>query len=255
MKTAHILAIGNSFSRDATAYLHDVCDSMGLSAFVVNLYIGGCSLERHWSNVEKNEHTYEYQENGTATDRYVSIADMLHRRSWDFIVTQQASHDSGWVDTYEPFAGLLFDYLRKEAPGAKLALQQTWAYEPDSTHGAFVRYNRDQQEMYQRSRAAYHAVAEKNGVSLIPCGDVIQNLRKHPEFDPARGGKSICRDGFHMHFLYGRYALACTWARALLNAPLRDCAFLPHSCATEEVPEPRLLDLIRQEVLDTCSDS
>ncbi len=78
MKTIHVLAIGNSFSRDATAYLHDVCESMGFSTFVVNLYIGGCSLERHWSNVEKNERAYQYQENGVITDRDVSISEVIH---------------------------------------------------------------------------------------------------------------------------------------------------------------------------------
>ncbi len=253
MKTIHILAIGNSFSRDATAYLHSVCESMGLSTFVVNLYIGGCSLERHWSNVEKNERAYQYQENGVITDRYVSISEVIHSKPWDYIVTQQASHDSGWLDIYEPFCGLLFGSLKKEMPEAQIVLQQTWAYEVDSDHGAFIRYNRNQQEMYQRSRDNYHTIAEKYGVPLIPCGDVIQNIRSHPEFDAARGGRSICRDGFHMHFLYGRYALACTWAKSLLNAPVQDCPFLPGSCETKEVTEQPLLSLIRKVICDTVT--
>ena len=248
MKAKNILAIGNSFSRDATACLHDVCESMGIPVFVVNLYIGGCSLERHWSNVRSNEQAYQYQENGTVTDRYVSIAEILHSRPWDYIVTQQASHDSGWMDTYEPFSGLLFGYLEKEVPEAQICLHQTWAYEADSCHSGFIRYNSNQQEMYRRSRENYCAIAEKYSIPLIPCGDVIQNLRNRPEFDPAKGGMSICRDGFHMHYLYGRYALACTWAKTLLQAPVRSCAFLPRCCETEEVPDQHLLSVIREEV-------
>ena len=250
MKTTNILAIGNSFSRDATAYLHDVCESMGISVHVVNLYIGGCSLERHWSNIEHNERAYQYQENGIVTDRYVGIEEILHSRPWDYIVTQQASHDSGWPDTYEPFAGLLADYLRREAPEAQICLQQTWAYEPDSNHSAFLRYHRDQQEMYHRSRTCYRAVAEKYQMMLIPCGDVIQNIRKHPEFNPADGGKSICRDGFHMHFLYGRYALACTWARTLLHAPVGECTYVPQCSETAEIPDPKLLAVVREEAAE-----
>ena len=96
----YVLAIGNSFSRDATAYLRDVCRSMGISAHVVNLYIGGCSLERHWSCVLNHEKAYQYQENGIITDRYVGVSDILHDKPWNYIVTQQASHDSGWADTY-----------------------------------------------------------------------------------------------------------------------------------------------------------
>ena len=249
MKTISILAIGNSFSRDATAYLHDVCENMGIPTFVVNLYIGGCSLERHWINIEKDEHAYQYQENGIITDRYVSISEVIHSRQWDYIVTQQASHDSGWMNTYEPFSGLLFKYLRNEAPEAQICLQQTWAYEVNSDHSGFLRYNRDQQEMYHRARENYRAVAEKYGILLIPCGDVVQGIRKHPEFDVTKGGKSICRDGFHMHYLYGRYALACTWAKTLLHAPVEDCTFLPKCCETEEVPDQGLLSVILKEVL------
>ncbi len=251
MKTINVLAIGNSFSRDATAYLHAVCENMGISVHVVNLYIGGCSLERHWNNVEKNERAYQYQENGIETDRYVSIAEILPKKPWDFIVTQQSSHDSGWLDTYEPFAGLLFEYLRKEVPGAKICMQQTWAYEIDSDHGCFIRYHRDQEEMYQRSRESYHTIAKKYDIPLIPCGDVIQNIRKHPEFDVAKGGRSICRDGFHMHYLYGRYALACTWAGALLQAPLEKCTFVPKCFDTDEEPDQKLLSLVREEVIKT----
>ncbi len=248
MKTTYILAIGNSFSRDATAYLYDICKSMDIPVHVVNLYIGGCALERHWSNVERDDHAYQYQENGVETDRYVSISEILHSKPWDYIVTQQSSHDSGWLDTYEPFTGLLFDYLRKEVPGAQICMQQTWAYEIDSDHGCFIRYNRDQQEMYRRSRANYHTIVEKYNIPLIPCGDLIQNIRKHPEFDVAKGGRSICRDGFHMHFLYGRYALAALWAKELLKAPIGECSFQPKCCDTDEELDTSLLEIIREEV-------
>lgn len=40
---------------------------------------------------------------------------------------------------------------------------------------------------------------------------MIQTLRKEKEFNVREGGISLCRDGFHMNYLYGRYALACTW--------------------------------------------
>ena len=245
----HILAIGNSFSRDATAYLANVCENLGISVHVVNLYIGGCSLEQHWSNIEKDAVAYQYQENGIVTDRYVSISEILKIKPWDYIVTQQSSHDSGWLDTYEPFAGLIFDYLKKEVPGAKICMQQTWAYEINSDHGCFIRYNRNQEEMYNRSRANYHAIADKYGVQLIPCGDVIQNIRKHPEFNVADGGMSICRDGFHMHFLYGRFALACTWAKELLNANISDCTYIPSCCETEEELDLNLLSVVKREVV------
>lgn len=56
-----ILAIGNSFSQDSTTYLYDLAKSGGVELKVVNLYIGGCSLETHWNNIVENKKDYEYQ--------------------------------------------------------------------------------------------------------------------------------------------------------------------------------------------------
>ena len=82
-----ILAIGNSFSEDATCYLHQIAEAAGIGTYIVNLYIGGCSLEQHWQNMISGEALYQYQENGAITERYVSIEEVLKERSWDYIVT------------------------------------------------------------------------------------------------------------------------------------------------------------------------
>ena len=226
-----LLAIGNSFSEDATYYLNGLLNSFGIDITVVNLYIGGCSLERHWRNIELNAKDYMYQLNGVKTDRYVSIEDMLDEGGWDVIVTQQASHDSGWTETYEPFLGLITDYLRQRAPKARLYLQATWAYEADSPHPNFMRYSRSQAQMFFRVTAAYRTMAQKYSLGLIPCGELIQALRETDAFRP--GGRSICRDGFHMHFLYGRYALALMWAKTIFNIDPLACRFVPR---TEYLP-------------------
>ena len=108
----NILAIGNSFSEDATRYLHQMAEAVGIETKVVNLFIGGCPLERHWQNIETKEAAYQYQLNGKATERMISIDEALREEEWDYIVTQQASHDSWWMDTYEPFLGLILEHIR-----------------------------------------------------------------------------------------------------------------------------------------------
>ena len=52
MGTVRILAIGNSFSEDAAYYVHPMAAAAGIDVKIVNLYIGGCSLETHWRNME-----------------------------------------------------------------------------------------------------------------------------------------------------------------------------------------------------------
>ena len=48
-----------------------------------------------------------------------------------------------------------------------------------------------------------------DGLSNDSTMNIIRNKEK--EFNVREGGISLCRDGFHMNYLYGRYALACTW--------------------------------------------
>lgn len=249
MGITKILAIGNSFSEDSTYYLHDLAAASGIETKVVNLYIGGCPLERHWSNIEQNEPAYQYQINGVKTERYVSIAEILAEDEWDYVVTHQASHDSGWIQTYEPFMELLVNYIHQYAPQAEFVIQKTWAYEVDSKHDRFMRYHRSQEFMYTQLCNCYETIAKKYDLRLIPSGDIIQGLRRTDTFNVKKGGMSICRDGFHMHHLYGRYLLAAAWAKYLLGVDLSKNDFMPVS---EYLPgvqaDPELVAIIRDAV-------
>ena len=59
-----ILSIGNSFSEDAHAYLHQLAKQRNIDLETVDLAIGGCSLQRHWENVEHNNANYGHSING-----------------------------------------------------------------------------------------------------------------------------------------------------------------------------------------------
>ena len=57
-----ILAIGNSFSEDAVeSYLHDIAKAENITLVIGNLNLGGCSLERHWTNASQNLPAYEFR--------------------------------------------------------------------------------------------------------------------------------------------------------------------------------------------------
>lgn len=249
MEELKVLAIGNSFSEDATCYLHQIAAADGVQMKVVNLYIGGCPLERHWQNILTGEQAYQYQENGVKLEKYVSIEEMLGAEKWDYVTVQQASPDSGWSDTYEPFLELIVGYIREKAPSARILMHETWAYEIDSTHSGFYRYHCNQQEMFERLFKAYHDAAKRYDLQLIPSGELIQKLRTLPEFDYENGGISLCRDGFHMHLLYGRYAVAAMWYGVLTGRRLKGNSYLP---VTENLPGEEVqkgkLQLIRETV-------
>ena len=222
-----ILAVGNSFSDDAFYYLHDLAAADGVELTAVNLYIGGCNLETHWKNVCTGEKVYLHMENGVSTDRYVSIRETLELGGWDYIMTQQASHDSGLEETYFPYLSLLTDYFHRICPDAKLLLHQTWAYEQDSDHSAFSRYHCDQREMYRMLSNCYQQASAKLNLPLIPSGSVIQQVRGMEPFRYERGERSLCRDGYHMDLVYGRYLVAAVVYAYLTGNDIRDNTFVP----------------------------
>ena len=73
----NVLAIGNSFSEDATRYLHAVARADGTKLKVANLYIGGCTLEGHYRNMLSEQRAYELQYNGQGTGFAVSLKEAL----------------------------------------------------------------------------------------------------------------------------------------------------------------------------------
>lgn len=224
-----VLAIGNSFSQDATHYLAQIAAADDFDLKVVNLYIGGCSLERHWNNIEINSMEYLLEINGASTETYISIEAALKLEDWDCIITQQASHDSGMEETYHPYLENMIGYLKEKCPNAKILLQKTWAYEIDSLHPGFLNYHQSQQEMYEKLSVAYYRAAVANGIPLITCADVIQKLRCMRPFDYGYGGMSICRDGFHMNVIYGRYLLAAVWYKALTGNSIVKNTYIPYT--------------------------
>lgn len=241
-----ILAIGNSFSEDATAYLYQIGKAGGKDLKVVNLYIGGCSLETHWNNVKGDIADYDYQLNGSHTDRKISIREALMEEKWDIVTLQQCSGQSGLKESYYPYIEKLSEYVTSLVPDAKQWIHKTWAYEKDSGHEEYGYYNHSQDKMYEDLTTAYDFAAKRLSLPVIPCGDVIQYLRSLPAFDYENGGMSLCRDGYHMNIPYGRYALALTWYTTLLHGDILSDTFIPVQEGIET--DLKLINVIREGV-------
>jgi len=235
-----ILAIGNSFSEDSTTYLYRMAESSGIEIKVVNLFIGGCSLERHWNNVCEDKADYDYQLNGKSTGKLVGIKEILVEDDWDIVTMQQCSGYSGILDSYYPYIINLSNYIKLNAPNAKQLIHQTWAYEIDSVHDHFSFYHNDQEEMYQALINCYDIVSKELSLDIIPFGEVIQKLRTISPFEYYIGGKSLCRDGFHMDYIYGRYALAATWFEYVVKGNILENSFIPAAVDDTEVKEEDL---------------
>ena len=118
--TVRILAVGNSFSEDAIEQnLHEIAQAAGITAVVGNLYIPGCSLERHIECSKSQAPAYRYRKTnakGIMTEAAKCRLDSaLADERWDYISVQQASHFSGDYSTYQPYLEQLVAYIKAHA--------------------------------------------------------------------------------------------------------------------------------------------
>lgn len=212
-----ILSIGNSFSQDAHRYLHEIAKKDGVEVKTVNLYIGGCSLRTHYINMIENKKEYSFCLNGFPVGIKVTIAEALCSDDWDIITLQQASHFSGFEDTYSPYIEALKDYAKKYCPRAKIFIHQTWAY---ANQEAIIKrgYESDVQ-MFESLKSCYEkAVSLVNANGIIPCGEVMWRALHS-------GIEKVHRDDLHASKGIGRYMLALTWYKVLLGGDVTNNDF------------------------------
>ncbi len=238
-----VLCIGNSFSWDAVEQeLVPLCDAKGIEVEIHNLYYGGCSLAQHADFLMRDTAAYSHRvcsnqspslqgrggEGFRVVRDTITLRQALREGKYDYISLQQASHDSGIRASYEPWLSLLIDTVRAYQPEAQICWMQTWAYSRDAKHPAYPRYNSDQQEMWDSIVSCTYYVMDimkmklpslKGGGGgrplLIPCGTAIQLARQ------TKLGDTLCRDGYHLNYVYGRYTAACVWYEILTGKDVR----------------------------------
>lgn len=222
-----LLSIGNSFSTDSHKYLHSIAEQNGVSLECYNLFIGGCSLETHWTNYTENNAFYDLEINGSEATRKISINEALLMQNLDVITVQQASAFSGIFDSFMPFLTDLVAVIREKVPTAKIYFHETWSYEIGSLHEGFLNYNSNQKEMHLRIKESSKKASDLINAEIIPTGDIVQLVREIiPEFDYKNGGISLCRDSFHLSEDYGRFLAGAVWFKKLTGKNLKEQPYL-----------------------------
>ncbi len=234
----NVLAIGNSFSEDATRYLHNIARADGESLSVTNLYIGACSLERHYRNMLSGESAYVLQSNGHNTGFFVSLREALLNRSWDAVTLQQVSHLAFDKESYLPYITALADFVRAHSPNAKLYLHQTWAYEEGSSRLLDIAKYDSADKMLGDVIWANAEIADIIGAeSIIRSGELFNALTK-------KGIKKIHRDTFHASLGAGRYALGLLWYKTITGRAVSENRF----CDFDEPVTDTEIRLIKKTV-------
>ena len=262
-----VLTIGNSFSQAMTYWLPKVAKSAGIEIEVEDLTIGGCTMERHWGNITKetNEPGYHYFEQGTYQAKLAS-------KKWDFVTIQQASHESWRIESYRPYAKLLRDFIRANAPTARVLIQMTWAWRQDDPryqtlpqkwkNYPLYDYNRQDPQAYMHFMIlqSYHQIAQELGLRIIPTGIAIQAARetqspKYIPFNPKDYqypdlpdvSRALCGDikwndnhtamtGDTAHLNQrGTFLQACIWFGIITGHPVSEITLQPKGLTPEDI--------------------
>jgi len=245
-KPLKVLSIGNSFSVQMAYSMPPVARALGLDLDICALYIGGCTLERHWGNVCKTDGSqpYDWHRNtcGKAfPKKKANIPEVLNGEEWDVVVIQQGSHQSWRAESYHPDGDNLVRYIREKAPKAKIVVHETWSYTPWDRR--LAGWKIDQNEMYAKLHAAYGDFAKAHGLDVIPTGTAVQIVRRDLPVVYAEnslggdvvgsctfvqeGGKWIPKgDVFHMG-PDGNYLQALVWTAKLFDRDVAACTYRP----------------------------
>jgi len=225
-KVVKVLAIGNSFSQDAIEqYLYELARAQGDSLVIGNAYIGGCSIDRHYTNLVKDSALYAYRKvvGGVRSEhKKWTLKQIIRDEQWDVISLQQASQLSGVFDSYKnlpTFKRLVESYVTNFH--VEFVWHMTWAYAEDFKSSRFQPYDYKQRQMYSDIVSTMLSVMPAIGnPRIVPTGTAVQLVRY-------RLGDILNRDGMHLSYTLGRYTAACTWCEFLTGRIVDGNSYYP----------------------------
>lgn len=236
-KPLHVLCIGNSFAADTLQHIPNIAADLGLTdVFFGNLYIGGCSINRHYANALNDTAEYCYYTNsgeGWNSTPDVSIAQAIESRQWDWISIQHGTGDGSRYTREESYVNLekLVAWVKEKAgPDTRIAFNMAWVMEPYSKHPEIRAYEGNQLEMYGNLvKLTEKTVLPTPGLDKVsPAGTAIQNARA-----TALAGK-LSRDGFHLSLMLGRYIAGLTFLKTLTGLDICGVRWMPEEVTEEE---------------------
>ena len=230
----NILCVGNSFSRDTVEHIHEIAKNAGMTSFrFANLYIGGCSINRHYQNATENLADYRYSETTGGPwegEEMVSIADALKKGPWDIISIQHGTGDKSRYTSPESYVNLpaLIEYIKDRCDfPVRLVFNMAWVADPESKHHEISSYGGDQLLMYENLTKVTKDVVAPLVDAVSPAGTAIQNLRTCMN-------KKLTRDNFHLSYDLGRFTAGLTFLHALTDLDLEQVVWAPEGVTEEE---------------------
>ena len=250
-KTLKVLCVGNSFARNATKVLYQIAEAHGVEEIVLGvLYIGGCTVEKHWKNAQSGEAAYKYYKNTTGKWEVTEPTTLLYGlqdEEWDVITITQGQGLYGIPKSYDGCLEELIGYINENKTNAdsQIAFHMTWAFPKDSTIERFNNYANDQDVMFQcLVDTARDRILPVDGIDfLLPSGSAIQNGRT------ALGDIFSDDDRFHMGAI-GEYVCGYVWFAYLTGQSIDELKYIDSSVAPMKSAHRPILDAVNAAFVD-----
>ena len=271
-KPLKVLMIGNSFSVCNLHYMPSVAKNLGCKLDLCNLYIGGCTFDRHAGNLKTSWPQYGVKwnyEGDTGTNAVPFMALLSHPKEksgkekvkewkgnlrkmiaadkWDIVTIQQGSSHSWDWSKYQPHADKLIAAVKELAPQAEIRIQQTWSYcKADKricnpANGLAGTWGFDRRGMYERLTENYNKLAAANGFKIIPTGLAIENFRAAEKIDGWEGDlvgnirktkNGPTGDPIHLN-RNGEFLQGLVWTGAIFGVDITKCTYVPDGMKPE----------------------
>ena len=223
-----ILMIGNSFSQDTLKYAAIAAKSAGEELIAHNLYVGGCTLERHVKIMTDGTDDYIFEHFTDEAEqkglfKATLDAGLTYRDDWDIITFQQGSPKSGLPDSYS-FLDPLYAYVKEKMAGRNIhyAWNMTWAYAMEHNYG------HNQMAMYHAIYDTVDSEVRSRGLDVIPTGVAVQAARLHfPD-------QILTRDNFHLSLDIGRYTASLTLIYRMLDIDPASVTYRPEGVSERD---------------------
>lgn len=217
-----VLAIGNSYTEDGTAYIGEIVEGLGIdpSSYCVYTLTRGSTSLQNWSDkMDSNDTVAIYRRNAgniTMPKRQHPLKEIF-AQDWDVIVLQQLSTLARDKSTYAPYLRHFIDEIRANCtnPNVALAWQLIHAYGKDSPYNKGITGVSRWEEIVKTTKK----MVEEDGIDIIiPTGTAIQ-IARQTDLETA---SDLTRDNTHLCYGVGRYIAASTWVQTLFS-PVYDC--------------------------------
>ena len=217
-KPLKILGIGNSWTLNATTYLGEILNGLGINVEIGVSYAGGATLQSYWNNIKNNIPAYEFHRfvNGawSRPEDKLIYKDIVSADNWDIITHQQQSGNGGVYSSFQPYLNDIIEYEKKYMSLYPIFfMHATWAYPNGYVNEQFEEYYQSNTEtMYNAILSAYNqAMIDENIINVMPSAPIVQQVRTLgiPDIDTADGGSHLSTNGL--------FAVACVWAETILR--------------------------------------